>query len=776
MEILTLIKANIRHKRGSFTSIIILMIIVSLSMTSILSIRQNCENSVANAITTAGTPALSFYIITQDLTDDMLETIQSNTNVQKTVTEKTIYFNYYEVNDTTLESALFVRKYDSRYRLLNDDLSGYADSNTSPADGEVYVPQSLLTSLNAKAGDRIRLSENAGQTYTEMTISGVIVDPIFGSSSADTHNIFVNNEYFEKLYSEKTFPIEISLVEIYKRADSPISDAKLKQEINLQTKIIDLSFRSMTSDEAVFFTLQFSDVVTSILIIFLIFLTVIVLIVIRHSIITSVELDYTNFGILKAIGFTKKQIRLTITLQYISAQLIGAIIGFLLAIPLTGVFGNIFQPVTAIPNENGIAVLKSILLILAILAISAFFIALSTNKIGTVSPVKAISGAKSDVYFDSRLNVPISPNALSACLALRQFTSNKKKYFSTIIIAAILVFFMLTITVLGDTFNSKSALESMGIMMTEVNVYFKDDSGLEKIDEIEDLIQEYSPIRRKYYYTADEYNYHGINILCIVYDNEDAFNITSGRAPKYDNEIVITEFVADELSLSVGDTIVLTKDNRKAEYIITGIHQTMYESGHCFGMNFSGAKKLGNYSINCASYSIEENYKAMDIKSALEKKFGEFMFCESQIDPSLLNETYNTAIIALKAFIYTFSVIFSFVVIMMVCRKAFMQEKNDIGIYKALGVKISSLRLQFALRFLISAVIGSVFGTLLSLLISERMLEILIRSFGIARFNAAFTPMTFIVPIALILLCFFVFAYIISGKIKKVDVRELIFE
>ena len=50
MEVLTLLKANIRHKKGSFVSIIILMLIISLTFTAIISIKNNCENGIEDAL------------------------------------------------------------------------------------------------------------------------------------------------------------------------------------------------------------------------------------------------------------------------------------------------------------------------------------------------------------------------------------------------------------------------------------------------------------------------------------------------------------------------------------------------------------------------------------------------------------------------------------------------------------------------------------------------------------------------------------------------------
>ena len=49
MEIFTMLKANIRHKKGSFASIMILMAIISMALISILSVKDNIYGGITDA-------------------------------------------------------------------------------------------------------------------------------------------------------------------------------------------------------------------------------------------------------------------------------------------------------------------------------------------------------------------------------------------------------------------------------------------------------------------------------------------------------------------------------------------------------------------------------------------------------------------------------------------------------------------------------------------------------------------------------------------------------
>ena len=47
---------------------------------------------------------------------------------------------------------------------------------------------------------------------------------------------------------------------------------------------------------------------------------------------------------------------------------------------------------------------------------------------------------------------------------------------------------------------------------------------------------------------------------------------------------------------------------------------------------------------------------------------------------------------------------------------------------------------------------------------------------GVSSFRVAFTPLTIAVPVALLCVCFFLFAYLMAGRVRRVDVKELITE
>lgn len=541
--------------------------------------------------------------------------------------------------------------------------------------------------------------------------------------------------------------------------------------------ITDMAVGTTTNDMQLNFTTLFSETVSSILLVFVMLLLAIVIIVTVHNISVEIEMNYVTFGVLKAQGFDKNKIRLFFLGQYLLAEMIGAVIGTALSIPLIGVTSNIFVKITAIPAVTDVPAGRIVAILAALFVLSVISIFFITIKINKISPVRAISGAKKEIYFDSLINAPISGRFLSLSLALRQFTSAKRRYAGTLVIVAMLVFFMITVTMLANAVNSKSSLESMGVAVTEINVEPKMRLSDHDFEKIEKEIEQFSEIKKAYYLNTSYFSLDGEDMHCTVYKDPSFLPALKGRAPIYDNEIGLSPVLLDEFGFKIGDEVTVGWQGKKEKYMITGVIQTMSDVGRSFPMSYAAAERIGYDRSLWGRYSLEsENDEILNQKIAdtLNEKFGDMIKAEA--NGAVVDSSSEAAIKAMRIIIYVSSVLFSLIVVHMVCSKAFTQERTDIGIYKAVGFKASKLRIQFAFRFLIVSLIGSAAGGILSYFFSEKMLGILLKSIGITSVKTNVFATSFEIPILIVCLSFLIFSYLVSGKIRKVEIRELVIE
>jgi ABC-type antimicrobial peptide transport system permease subunit len=209
---------------------------------------------------------------------------------------------------------------------------------------------------------------------------------------------------------------------------------------------------------------------------------------------------------------------------------------------------------------------------------------------------------------------------------------------------------------------------------------------------------------------------------------------------------------------------------KNSEYVISGFCKNTFFAA----MNLDGAKKLDINNIDQANYNLRNPEKGDEVAEAIKQKYGERL--EAKCDAEIGGEIIDTALNGIRLSISIFAVLFAFITVSMVCKKAFIQEKIDIGIYKSVGFRSNDLRLQFALRFLIVAVLGSVLGVMISLLLSGRFILLILSSLEITEFPFGFTATMILIPVISICFCFFVFAYIISRKVKSVEIKDLVTE
>ena len=778
MEIFTLLKSNIRHRKGSFVSIIILMLIVSMSFTAIFSMKNNVAESIKNEYEYVNVSDLWLYMNTDSLTDDLLSSVENHSSVKDVNVKESVLASGCSYKDAEVVGGVFMLKLTDDYRLLNDDLNGYADEVPEINKGEIYITHGLSVSLGCGIGDTIKLNTVTGEK--EFTVKHFIIEPVFGYITTSYNMAFISDEDFDILqkeaveYSTEQFVGDIRVIDIYK-ANESISDNDFATQLNSDTGIIDFAEASMPKSILNYYCNLMPDMILSVLLAFILFLVIIVLIVMGHSISTSIEMEYTSLGVLKAQGFTKGKIKVILALQYVFAEVLGSVIGIILAIPIVKIFENILQPLTSIPSTNNISILTSILFIVAVVAVSIIFIALMTRKVGKISPMKAISGGKNDVYFSNRLNAPITKKALSTSLAFRQFTSNKRRYISTTIVVSILMFFMITMNVLGSSMDSTSAMKSMGMPLVELSFVTTEVLPDEKVEEIEDVIESYTEIDTKYYVNGLFFTLNENEYMCSIYKNPEVMVMLEGRYPQYDNEIAVTDILADELDLKIGDKVTVSNKDNKEEYVITGFNTYANNLGINFSMPYEAAQKLDIPEGLTYSYDLVDASECQAIAEELNEKYSD-LFEAKGFEQDQMLSLYTTSIDAMTILIYIISIVFSLVVIMMFCKKAFLQERRDIGIYKSLGFTSTKLRLQFAVRFLIVSLIGSAFGAVLSVLFTQPILTATFRILGVSVFNAQFTVMSFVIPILIVAVSFFVFSFFASRKIKKVEIKELVVE
>lgn len=784
MEIWTLLKANIRKKKGTFISITLLTAIIVAVMTTIFSVRDNYEKGFKEAMAYADSPEIVTLIRTQVLTDELRKNVENHEFVEQVGYYDSLCANSLYTAESVDGNSHFLMEMRDGIRLFNEELDGFVEDIQKLQSGEIYLPLGLRSKISCEVGDTVMLDMFFDGTE-EFVIKGFVQEPSQGALTIGWKQLFISHEDYERIY-ETYLPVvtegmtlEVTMMMIHQAPDCDLSVAKFQRQLNLDTGIITNAIGALNTEQSLRYSTLMPDIILDIVMAFAILLFAIVLIVMSHSIGTEIEIEYTTLGVLKSQGFTKEKLRLLFLTQYLFAQLVGVVVGCIAAIPLERMIGSACQSITAVLPGRGLAVGKSMAYIVITLLVSAVLILIKTRKIARIAPLRAISGGREEIFFDSRLNAPITKKGLAASLSLRQFTSAKKRYIGTVFIVAILTFCMITVNLTGNLLSSRKALTAMGMIIPDIEVFYQSPEQLESWEKIDAIVESYTDIEEKNSWITGYVTLNGENLLCEACEFPEYLpGVMKGRAPLYANEIVVTDMVADALDLKMGDEVTVALREEEGMFIISGIYQTGSDSGMAFAMNFAGIKELdGNTEYANRYYTLADTSQADAIADEIVAQYGDVLGVAvyAEADNTVTTE-YDDIVSLLKVIIYTFSILFALVVVHMVCTKSFIQERTDIGIYKAVGFTTRQLRVQFAVRFFILATLGTIVGAILSALLSAKMLGAVLSLIGLSRVVLEYSFAAVFIPFVAISVSFFVFAYLASGKIRKVAVRELVVE
>ena len=783
MEYQTLLKAGIKKHRGVLAGIFILILLVSLALGTVLAVWTNSTGYLRGELGRAGFGELTAWVSGLPDTDALAGEIASLAEV-KQVEAQSLIFSNYKVGGQESDSEgqlILLAPGDRRYRFFTDDLSGYRPQPPQIAPGQVYVSPSLISMFGIGLGDPVEFAiARSGGTVT-LTVAGFYEDPFMGSSMIGMKGFLICGEDYGAMAGMvagsgiDALARVGAMLHIFREDGSEAPTAELNGMLN-ETTGLPAHTEFVHSAQAIAgFMLVLQNAFSGLLAAFVLVLLLVVLIVLGHSITGAIEADYVNMGILKTTGLTSGRLRRVQLMQYAAAILPGILAGLTLAAPTSRLVSGATLTTTGIRIPTGIPWGACLPAFGAILLLLCGFILLKTAKIGGITPMKAIRGETEGVSFNPKRAPAISGAHLSVSLAARQLFTARKKYVSACIVAALLVFFASMIgrvdSWLGP--DGKGMMDAFNPADHHIGVQM---FGQHTDEEAGEILLAHTGITDSYLLAMPGVAAGGIDYTANVISEPERFHILAGRTCVADDEIVVTEFVAADLGVAIGDTLTVTGDSGSGVYTISGVYSCANDMGGNIGMSRGGYLKIGrdDPQIWCRHYFLEDPSQKAAVTEALDQAFGGDVHVHENTWPGL--QGIISAMGALVVFMYAMVTGFILIVTAMTGSRLLAAEQRDIGVYKAIGFTHRQLRLSFALRFGMTAVLGGALGAALATVLTDPLVSAVMKLAGISNFASGPDALSALFPAVVVTLLFTGFAYLAAGKIKRTDLTVLITE
>ena len=785
MEDTILLMADLKRHKGSLSGVFILVLLVCTALGTVLSIWMNSERYLREEMERAGFGTLTAWVSNVPDMDALADNIADLEAVGNVDTQVVIYSDY-TVNDQDSDSEgqlILHGTEDRRYKFFEDELSGYRGDIPEIRPGEIYVSPSMISMFGVQIGDEIRFQVARGGQAADFTVKGFYEDPFMGSSMIGMKGFLISEaDYSGIIQTIRDTGIDAlardgAMLHIF-QADTNgegVTVSQLNQLINENTELPQYLEFLHSGNAIAGFMLILQNAFSGFLAAFVVVLIFVVLIVLGHGIGSSIEANYVNMGILKTIGFTGGKLRRIQLGQYMLVILTGMVLGILAAVYVSRIVSAATLTTTGIRIPTDLPAAWCFLISGLLFLVLTGFIVFKTGKLKRITPMKAIGGEAFIYGTRVKKGFPIRGNYLKYSMALRQLTAGARRYSGACIVAILLVFFASMIgrmaTWLGA--DGKGMMDAFNPADHDFGVQI---FGEHTPQEAEETVLSYTGITDRYLLAMQGVSVNGIDYTANAITDPERFHIVEGRTSKADDEIVVTEFVASDLGVAVGDTVTVQADLGSEEYVISGIYTCANDMGDNIGMSREGYLKIGSDdpAIWCHHYFLEDASQKEAIIVALDESYGGDVHVHENTWPGLYG--IISAMQALLVFLYGMVAAFILIVTIMTGSKILSAEQRDIGIYKAVGFTSGQLRGTFALRFMIVAVLASIIGTILAAALTDSLVSIVMRMAGISNFSSGMTAGNTLVPSAVVILLFTGFAYAVSWKVKKVDLTVLITE
>ncbi len=780
LKYLVLTSHNMRKYRGQFISFLLVVVLaaglLNIGLVTLLNNKQNYiekfdQYNCADIFFTMNDLALSEQAVT---------IAKGISGVNKVETRRSIMMSgeaSYGDSGSTLRHIFFDLEEEhslNRLEPIGDTLE--FNSVSHPA----YVSYWIKTS-GCDLGDQYEYESN-GKTYT-FTIAGFVEDMMYGNNNCGNLAVYLPQKEFDILYSavteaDRAFTLSLAIddrdvsnklhtefmdqISGYLTSQSVISDGYFEKGLRLRTLT--------------------ASITASMIVIFSVLLTVVILLLINFRIKNNIQEEMQNMGILKAMGYSSKQVILSVTFPYLLLTVFSVVTGIGLSYLVIPAVNSVFEQLTGLIFQQGFDCKSGILVVISIIGLVLFTSLLSSRRIKKLHPVVALRSGIRHHSFKKNL-FPLQK--LKCNVHLGMALKNFSHYYKQNIFLALILFTMTFIGVFAGSGMYNTVFESDKFINTfsEENPSVSLTANNHKAAELmrSSLITD-KRIKKVIYYDQSSLKIEDENISVFVVDEYDKLDnelCYAGRNPLHDNEIVIGNGIAEQQGLGIGDEITVKYQEETGSYLIVGLFQAIDYSGKACEMTKAGFARINKgFEPTTLFIYLQDDTKSDVFLKDIQKIFGDKI--KTFLDYDKLMEQIFGGFAALSAMVVCVIVIIVVliitVVLYMILKTMTVNRRQELGIMKAVGYSSRQLILQQAYSLLPSVMIGSIAGGVVGKLLINQTWLLCFYPLGIRKTNLQIPELWVAAIGAAIALVTFILAVLMSGRIRRVHAIELIKE
>ncbi|GAA0719980.1 ABC transporter permease [Clostridium malenominatum] len=682
--------------------------------------------------------------------------------------------NTYDLSDCRLDIGL-VKQNELKDLLLNSQ-----HEKVTIYEGEIGIPVLLKEMYDMKIGDHVILTSN--NVKKEFVIKEFILDSMMNSPMVSSTRLLLSHKDFNNLQGkvgEKEYLIEAYFANTKEASNfkTVYENAGLPQSGQAVTYSIIFLLSALTDITTVFVLLLVS-----------LLLIIVSFICVRFTIMAALEEEIQEIGTMKAIGLPFRDIRDIYIYKYRALAFIGIITGYILALLLSSV---VTKHITSTFGDIGMSTLAVVLSLVAgylIFLLINYYCKRILKKIKKVTVVDALvrgkgfgknkGGIKDGLYKSNRLPVNL-------LLGIREVFYKFKNWVIVFAVVLITVMMIMVPVNLLNTFEAPEFITYMGSSLEDILIEVENGENLEtRYANVKQLLQKDNTIENYYEYrsvrvqTIDAENkLMNLNIDCGSSAGNE-LQYLSGKAPEGEDALALSYLYANEKGKESGDKIEILINDKKKEFVISGIYQDVTSGGYT-------AKSKYNFSeVDAEKYSFSVNLKDNVEVGKKADEWSKSFGAGVTVDPmeEFINQTLGGVSKQLATIVFAIVIIgiaLTMLIAILFLKLRLVKDLSEIAVLKAIGFSEQDINKQYMIKMGCVSILGVLVGIILTDLLGEKIVNAAlgVAGIGIKKVNLITNPiMEYIICPLLLIMLILVVTWIIMRTIKKYNIISIIKE
>lgn len=669
--------------------------------------------------------------------------------------------------DATLAAGL----QDNAFVTQNADFDWLLDLDGQVIDPEpatVWLPVYYQQALDLHAGDLLTVT-GGGFTH-ELTVAGFMRDSQMNPSFAGSKRLLVASADHAALadgLGEFASPERI--------IEFRLTDASAVAEFETQYRDAGLEANGPTVTWSLFSLLNsMSTGITAALVVLVTLLLVgISLLCVRFTLLTSIEQDYREIGVLKAIGLRRADLRRLYSHRYLILAGGGALVGWLLSFGLTHLLLREVRLFLGPASHTLLTVLIGVVASGLIVGVIALTVRRILVRLEHVSPVQAIRTGVAEATSPrgrrgsspARRWTTVAGSSLPTpvLLGLRDLGRRPGLYAVPAIIFTLAAVLLILPQSLYATITSPQFVTYMGVGVSDIRIDVRQPADPARVAEAsrelaaDPRVAEQVLLETAAYTALDPAGKRAT--VKVESGNLAAFPVTylNGGIPATPTEIALSALQAEALGAAVGDEIVVTPvrsataTDGALTLVVSGIYQDITNGGKTGKMLAPHTSADLMWSVLYADAAAGADVEALIAEYAAQnpdlKVNSVAAYVEGIVGGSIA-ATRDASVAAVGV-----GLLVSALIAALFLRLLLVRDVYPIAAMRAIGFRDSHIRGQYLVRTVVLLLLGTIVGAILSAALGSALAGVLLRPIGISRIRVVADPLLAYVasPLALLL-------------------------